>query len=116
MITLKNGYTTTDPRCDLILLPVPEKDPRNRGYGITIDDRPIKSTEWPVDKYLDQGPIGACVGYGFGHEAIATPVPVIQMDNKKAFDLFIEAQRLDPWPGEYPGYEGTTIQAGAKPL
>lgn len=71
--------------------------------------------------YLDQGQEGACVGFGFAHEAAARPVIVHGVDSDFARKIYFAAQKQDPWPGgAYPGafpfYEGTSVLAGAQVL
>lgn len=71
---------------------------------------------------LDQGSEGACVGYGWTHEALTTPVRVdlAQLAQKQwptephafATSVYRAAQKIDEWGGE--AYEGTSVNAGAK--
>jgi hypothetical protein len=115
-IQLRGGFYTTDPRLDRI----PQHDPRSLRYlsvrkGIQT---PIDKS-WPVRLYLDQGFDGACVGFGFGHEAIAEPNPNRWVTEKDAKSNYLLAQRDDEWEGgayigAEPFYEGTSVLAGAK--
>lgn len=101
----------------------PLHDPRSRNFPIR-GARPeprVKSKAWKVPDPLDQGYEGACVGYGWTHEALSTPVPV-DLKRVKAIDIpvgdtvakrvYREAQKIDEWAGE--NYEGTSVNAGAK--
>lgn len=81
---------------------------------------PLVSKTWPLDVQLDQGSEGACVGFGFSHEAAAGPEIVHDVTNGYARDWYCRAQIKDPWPGgacagnNSPYYEGTSTLAGAK--
>ena len=90
-----------------------EFDERSRGYPIRslVADKPRRSYTWSVGVSLNQGPDGACIGFGWAHELAARP-KVHPMTNEAAFALYHEAQQLDAWPGE--NYEGSSVIAGAK--
>ena len=62
---------------------------------------------------LDQGAEGACVGFAWCGELMASPKP-IRFDDADDFarTIYREAQHVDEWPGE--NYEGTSVLAGAK--
>lgn len=80
-----------------------------------------RSYTWSVPMTLDQGPDGACVGFGYSHELAARPQSVLGINYDFAFRLYLEIQRVDPWPGgAYPGaeefYEGTSVLSGAQVL
>ncbi|KAF4406597.1 MULTISPECIES: hypothetical protein [Streptomyces] len=110
-LRLKNGNTTIDPRLDR----VPQFDERSREYPIralVTERAPLRSAGWACPVWLDQGREGACVGFSWSHELIATPVPVDEADNAFARDVYREARQVDDWPGEE--YEGTSVLAGAK--
>ena len=67
----------------------------------------------------NQGSEGACVGFGIAHELRARPSEVEGVTSFMARDIYLEAQKIDPWPGgSYPGagpqYEGTSVLAGIK--
>lgn len=116
-ILLKGGYITTDPRLDRI----PQFDNRNLRYLSNRLEQSIERIEkyWDVTNNLDQGYEGACVGFGFAHEAVAEPNPNRWLTNKDARNLYWEAQKVDDWEGgSYPDadpfYEGTSVLAGAK--
>lgn len=88
-------------------------DERSRGYPIrAITPKTPRSYSWTVGVTLDQGQEGACVGFGWAHELAARPV-VIPVTNEFAHDkIYLEAKKLDEWPGE--NYDGTSVIAGAK--
>lgn len=81
---------------------------------------PLVSKTWDLSVQLDQGSEGACVGFGFSHEAAAGPEKVFGVTNAYAHNWYCRAQQLDPWPGgacennNDPYYEGTSTLAGAK--
>jgi hypothetical protein len=121
MPLLRDGTTTQDRRLDRLY----EGDIRNRLFSVTDRLSPTKHTkpktkQWPVNLNLDQGPDGACVGFGFAHELAAEPVVIAGVTNTYAKQsLYWGTQRIDPWPGgAYPGadpfYEGTSVLSGAK--
>lgn len=84
---------------------LPELDPA-KSY------RP-RSYTWSIDRWLDQGQDGACVGFSFAHDLVARP-QVHYTNYNDAFWIYKQAQTLDPWPGE--DYSGTSVLAGAKVL
>lgn len=123
MYTLKDGSTTEDPRLDLIF----QKDEKSRNYAavdlLTTDQRRPRYRTYSVNKWLDQGTEGACVGAAFAHELCSTPLRVAkwkEITMEWAVEsIYWEAQKIDPWPGgAYPGanphYEGTSMLAGLK--
>lgn len=80
-----------------------------------------RSYTWSVPLSLDQGPDGACVGFGYSHELAARPQSVTGIDYHFALRLYYDIQRIDPWPGgAYPDaeefYEGTSVLSGAQLL
>lgn len=119
---LKNGTFTTDKRLDRVY----ELDWRSLDYlvgsQLIQEEVPIhkpRSYTWRVDKHLDQGQEGACVGFAFSHELAARPQVVKGLTNDVARLHYLEAQKIDPWPGgayegAYPHYEGTSVLAGAQ--
>lgn len=70
-----------------------------------------RSYTWSCDVYLDQGREGACVGFGWSHEAAARP-DVRTVTYTSAMNLYRRAKELDQWAGT--DYEGTSVLAGAK--
>jgi len=97
-------------------------DPRSRNYDIKelVADKPLRKRHWTVKRVLDQGNDGACVGFGWAGELIATPA-VNLVDNKYAQTvIYWGAQKIDEFPGgEYPGanpggQQGSSVLAGAK--
>lgn len=109
---------------DRVLDWAPRHDPRSLSYPVAavIGERPrLRNKLWRVGEILDQGREGACVGFGWTAEALATPVAVdlnrLAVDvprspNPYALDLYKRAQKIDEWGGE--DYEGTSVNAGAK--
>ena len=89
-------------------------DERSRNYRISrlLEDKEPISKVWPCQKVLDQGNEGSCVGHGVAHELIADPMEALWVDHDYARHIYLEAQKIDEWPGE--GYEGTSVLAGMK--
>lgn len=92
-----------------------EFDDRSRQFPIRsmIGSKPLRSYTWACAPHLDQGREGACVGFGWTHEAAARPV-VRDVSESDAFALYRRARELDEWPGE--NYQGTSVIAGAKAM
>jgi hypothetical protein len=85
-----------------------------------VEGKAPRSYTWRCNQTLDQGPDGACVGFGVAHEMIARPAEVQGVTDRYAKEqIYWNAQRIDVWeggsyPGAYPFYEGTSVLAGAK--
>lgn len=117
---LRDGSTVQDGR----LARLQQFDERSRKFPVrkAVGAKPLRSYTWSCDKWLDQGPDGACVGFSWTHELIARPAVVVGVAAAFAKEkVYWEAQKIDPWPGgSYPGaspvYEGTSVLAGAKVL
>lgn len=117
---LKDGSTASDSRLGRIY----EPDLRSLNFLVRTQIEPEnvkkpRSYTWYCPIYLDQGPDGACVGFGYSHEAAARPQSVMGINYAFAMNLYYQTQREDPWPGgAYPGaeefYEGTSVLTGAK--
>ena len=101
----------------------PRHDPRSRSFAIRTEiTRPARKTKrWTPGGILDQGFEGACVGFAWTGEAVATPVRVDlaaaatelpDEPHEFARAVYRNAQRIDEWEGEQ--YEGTSVLAGAK--
>lgn len=71
-----------------------------------------KSVHWPCGIVLNQGNVGACIGFSIAHEAAAEPVAVKRITNKVGLYVYRQAQKLDNIPGE--AYDGSTVLAGMK--
>lgn len=108
---------------DRVLDWVPRHDPRSRAFmsRSVVERRPLYNRLWRTGPILDQGYEGACVGFGWTAEALATPVPVDLLRVKAAIPrdphqlarhVYRYAQQIDEWEGE--SYEGTSVLAGAK--
>lgn len=128
MTTLRDGSITEDARLDLIF----EKDERSRSYAavdvLKADQETPRYRAYSVNRWLDQGPDGACVGFAFTHELCSTPLRIKQWREIKenfAWDVYHRAQHIDPWHGCSLGpncpieandesYEGTSMLAGIK--
>jgi hypothetical protein len=93
---------------------IPRFDKRSRQFPI----RPLiaatkrRSYTWSCKYWLDQGSEGACVGFGWTHEAGARPKVVPNLTNSIARKVYKLAQTYDEWPGE--DYEGSSVLGGAK--
>jgi hypothetical protein len=83
----------------------------------------VTTKMWTIpesEPVIDQGPDGACVGFGVTNELRFEPVAIPGLDAKWAKEtIYWGAQHADEWPGgSYPGaapqYEGTSVLAGVK--
>lgn len=99
----------------------PQFDERSRSYPIRAalpEQVERKAHQWRPGLVIDQGREGACVGFGWTGELLASPVRVKVPDDTAgdtlALDIYHQARTLDEWPGE--DYEGTSVLAGAKAL
>jgi hypothetical protein len=115
MITLKGGYTASDPR----LGRVPQFDERSRGYDVAdvLPSTTLKSKAWPCRIYLDQLNTPACVGNSRAYDLAASPAPQRQptgalIDEPFAQSLYNLAKTKDEWAGE--DYEGSSVLGGLK--
>jgi hypothetical protein len=104
---------------------VPSFDPNSKNYAISSK---IRSTPkrvdilWEIGPILDQGSEGACVGFGWTAQTLASPFKSDLRRSKSpksprepqpfAMHVYREAQKVDQWPGE--DYSGTSVLAGAK--
>lgn len=103
---------------------VSHHDPKSKNYPVAavISGSPrLRNKLWKVGPILDQGREGACVGFGWTAEALATPIRVdltrlaanVPTDPTQfAHNVYKRAQKIDEWAGE--AYEGTSVLAGAK--
>jgi Papain family cysteine protease len=109
-IELRDGTQTDDPRLDRLEF----QDPRSLDFPISavVPEEIVKGRTWSTPAWLDQGREGACVGFGVSHELAAYPAAVAGIKDAFAFDIYREAKKIDPWPGE--DYEGTSVLAGVK--
>jgi hypothetical protein len=79
----------------------------------------LRSNIWRVGVWLDQGQLGACVGFGVSGELAAIPVPQPHVTNQWATGLYYQAQKRDgepggEWPGADPQRQGSSVLAGMK--
>jgi hypothetical protein len=96
---------------------VSNHDERSRNYSIAekVGTVEPKKKYWTSGVVLDQGREGACVGFGWTGELLASPMPFRTDDtqaNEFALSVYRRAQQLDQWAGE--NYSGTSVLAGAK--
>lgn len=108
---LRDGSTTLDPRLDRLT----QFDERSRAYNIAtlMGSAEPRSYTWPCRvRDLDQGSEGACVGFAWTAELLASPKVVPGLHNPDALAVYRRAQQIDPWPGE--AYSGTSVLAGAQ--
>lgn len=97
---------------------IPSWDARNEDYPIRtlLAAEPVKPNKfhyWGHGEVLDQGYEGACVGFGWAAELMASPQRVRFLNpDAYARDIYRTAQKVDEWAGE--NYEGTSVLAGAK--
>ena len=110
-IRLINGTEAGDARLDRLV----QFDERSLSFPIrsAVGDKAPRSYTWRCTPRLDQGPDGACVGFSMAHEVAARPKE-LPADYSLAMNIYREAQKIDPWPGE--NYEGTSVLAGVKML
>src|SRR5213592_1612886 len=103
-------------------------DPGKQRFPFMASEAPIpaptKVKEWAAAYVrIDQGREGACVGFGFTNEALASPTRVrppgnasgpvkVEAANQWALKWYHLAQDRDEWPGS--DYDGTSVNAGAK--
>lgn len=99
----------------------PHYDARSRKYAIRplLKQRSVENKRkmWEEGVVLDQGSEGACVGFAWTGELLAQPQapekqPSFKYGNELARSFYLEAQKIDEWPGE--NYSGTSVLAGAK--
>jgi hypothetical protein len=105
---------------------VPREDPRSANFPIreTIGNAvPRRNKRYTPGPTLNQRAEGACVGFAWAHEALATPVRVeleklahrpanIKEPESLAKWIYREALKIDEWEGEED--QGTSVLAGAK--
>lgn len=101
------------------------EDPRDKDYPLArLLSAPVGVPQglvspFPGDYYyqfippaLDQGAVGACVGYSW--RGWLTQYPINTLGGPSGLDIYHEAQEIDEWPGN--NYEGTSVRAGVKVL
>lgn len=98
----------------------PSHDPRSLNYPIRpmLGEVEEKPKAWSLGPVLNQGREGACVGFAWTAELLASPKPDPDATgtdgNQFAKQVYYSARKVDEWPGE--AYEGTSVLAGAKVL
>lgn len=131
MVKMKDGSDVQDERLGRL----PEFDERSRAYPVRalVDAPEPRSYTWRQQAPpLDQGPVGACVAFGLGNEALSYPGEVAlapemveRLDREFLLRAYCQAQLIDPWPGtdntavcgpvaQEPTYGGTSVLAGLK--
>lgn len=123
-IQLKGGNVTHDAR--LACIPAPKNMLKADSDFLAVKDAvsataTIHTQAWERQcSMLDQGSMGACVGFGNGGGA-GTNSPWAEgndrISNKYCVSIYYDAQRTDGQPGgeypfAYPRYAGTTVEAG----
>ncbi len=105
---------------------IPERKPEQERFPLRAVTRPPQRTRrrWRLPRLLDQGatlecigggPCGTCVGHAFHHLLGASPTRI--QNPNGPLGIYHRAQgRWDPWPGNWPAYDGTSIDAGAQTL
>lgn len=102
---------------------VPHWDERNVPFTLantehpesTLLTKPKRTHTWSARTVLDQGPDGACVGFGCADYCQCTPLPQPGTNtNATGFRMYHEAQDRDEWPGH--DYEGSSLLGGMKAL
>ena len=93
-----------------------EFDERSRDYNVArrLTGLPsgLVSHTWGIPgEKLDQGPNGACVGFGWANELRAYPKAVAGIDYAAAVRIYRAAQKLDGFPDDQ---DGSSVIAGAK--
>jgi hypothetical protein len=96
---------------------LPQFDNRSRRFGISdvVTAVEPKKKYWTPGVVMDQGREGACVGFGWTTELVASPKPFTisaEYGNEYALGVYHRAQELDEWEGT--SYDGTSVLAGAK--
>lgn len=102
---------------------IPRFDEESKNYPVRgiLKRSKRKDVLWVPGPILDQKSEGACVGFGWTAEALATPyvvnlktLPGRAPKTPEPFARYVykQAQKVDEYPGE--NYEGTSVLAGAK--
>lgn len=94
-------------------------DERSRNYPVRALITPSQASKprsytWSCGVFLNQGNVGACVGFSWSAELAARPTVVNGITNDTGLKIYHRAQQLDEWPGE--SYEGSSVLAGAKAI
>lgn len=118
-------YPRSDPRLGRKL----QLDARSLPYMVTAaDPRTLRSVHWPRRlPILDQGPLGACVGFTMASALGTYPLSAFPQlrgvvgSGTEATDfaqgLYSEATAIDPWEGTWPPEDtGTDGLSAAKVL
>lgn len=101
----------TEPRLGRAFI---SHDPRNRNYPVRglVAGEPIIEKVWRRGAAYDQGQTAQCVAYtakGMLNTApFSAAEPYARRSAYSPYEFYLNAQRLDEWPGEY--YDGTSAQ------
>jgi hypothetical protein len=113
---MRDGTKVEDPRLGRLF----HQDERSRDYPVSlVVPADIKPRTFACPRTFDQDGRGTCVPHGGTHDLVAYPaastVPGTKADWASARRWIeawmVECQRADPWPGEYPAYDGTSVLA-----
>ena len=106
------------PKTDTRLDWNPRLDERSRKFNIrqALATQPEVNKLWSSGPVIDQGHEGACVGFGWTGELMASPMPDYDVPehvaNRYALGWYNRAKQIDEWDGV--DYDGTSVLAGAK--
>lgn len=92
-------------------------DPRSLNFDVAelVNTTKIATKLWETSKVLDQGQVGACVGFSWTGRLISDPSDVKRLTNRTALALYHAAEKLDDDPSNNADQDtGTTVLAGAK--
>lgn len=71
---------------------------------------PLTTVTYATGPILDQGDTPQCVGYAW--RQFLTSEPTCTTTGPTPTEIYLEAQKLDEWPGE--SYDGTSVRGGAE--
>lgn len=94
---------------------VPRFDERSKDFRVAAVHGEVRNCDWSHGEILDQGNVGACVGYAATGNLMSTKRPMHMADpGAVALAIYHFAQTVDEFDGE--NYEGTSVLAGMKAL
>lgn len=84
-------------------------DPRSLAYKVARQVTTLKQRNrmWKRDTWLDQGPEGACTGFGGAHAMATTPRRHTPVTNADGRTYYLGAKDNDEWPGS--DYDGSSV-------
>ena len=102
---------------------VPDERDRSFPAATVLRESTLRHMQWWDEGWHgDQMYDPHCVAFAWAHYLADGPRPVSVFSSRRpgvnTRDLYCEAQKRDPWPGdcENPLYDGTSVRAGAKVL